>query len=254
MVHRSTRWAIPMGSDAVCAIAPGDTCRAGSLIIPSGYDLTTFSSVSLGGLPAIGVSLQSFDFGPPIGTQDVGNSSYIDRRLSGGTLAAVGDGFQTAIAGLALAVRTLNQVNFSLFDPSVSGMGYVYVTFTTPSATTPVETITRTTETGGAFTADYTASLTLHAGALDGPVLATKPGQFTTTDGTWTSVAPPGVLAIPGVNDGFYVTGATNIATGDPNSFFIQIAASAVPEPSTLALSGVGFLVLMAVAAYRAHK
>src|SRR4051794_18209888 len=247
MFHRSIRLAILMGSAAVCAIALGDTCRAESLIIPSGYDLTTFSSVSMGGLPAIGVSLQSFDFGPPIGTQGVGNSSYIDKRLSSGTLAAIGDSFQTSVAGLALAVRTVDQVDFSLFNPGASGMGYVYVDFTTPSATTAVETITRTTETGGTFTAAYTASLTLHAGSLDGPVLATMPGQFTTTNGTWTSVAPPGVLAIPGVNDGFYVTGATNIATGDPNSFFIQIAASAVPEPSSLALSGVGFLALMAV-------
>jgi PEP-CTERM motif len=141
-----------------------------------------------------------------------------------------------------------------LFNPNASGTGYVYVTFTTPSSTTATETITRTTETGGTFSADYTASLTLHAGSLDGAVLATMQGQFTTTDGTWTSVAPPGALAIPGVNDGFYVTGATNISTNDPNSFFVQVAASAVPEPSTLALSGVGFLVLMGVAAYRAHK
>jgi hypothetical protein len=254
MFRRSIRLAIPMGLAAVYAIAPGDACRADSLIIPSGYDLTTFSSVSMGGLPAIGVSLQSFDFGPPIGTRGVGDSSYIDQRLSGGTLAAIGDSFQTSIAGLALAVRTADQVDFSLFDPSASGMGYVYVTFTTPSSTTAVETITRTTDTGGTFTADYTASLTLHAGALDGPVLGTISGQFTATNGTWTSVAPPGALAIAGVNDGFYVTGASNIAVGDPTSFFIQIAASPVPEPSTLALAGVGFLVLMAVSAYRAHK
>jgi len=254
MVHRSIRLAIPMGLAAVYAIAPGDTCRAASLIIPSGYDLTTFSSVSLGGLPAIGVSLQSFDFGPPIGTQGVGNTSYIDQRLSGGTLAAIGDSFQTSVAGLALAVRTADQVDFSLFNPSASGMGYVYVAFTTPSATTAIETITRTTDTGGTFTADYTASLTFHADSLNGPVLGTMSGQFTTTNGTWTSVAPPGALAIAGVNDGFYVTGATNIATGDPTSFFVQVAASPIPEPSSLALAGVGFLALMGVSAYRAHR
>jgi hypothetical protein len=254
MFHRSIRWSILMGLATVYAIAPGGTCRAASLIIPSGYDLTTFSSMSMRGLPAIGLSLQSFDFGPPIGTRGVGNSSYIDQRLSGGTLAAIGDSFQTSVNGLALAVRTADQVNYSLFNPDASGMGYVYVTFTTPSSTTATETITRTTDTGGTFTADYTASLTLHTGSLDGPVLGTLAGQFTTTNGTWTSVAPPGALAIAGVNDGFYVTGATNIAVGDPTTFFIQIAASPVPEPSTLALAGVGLLVLMGVSAYRAHK
>src|SRR4051812_50008993 len=85
MFHRSIRLAILMGSATVYAIASGDICRAASLIIPSGYDVTTFSSVSMGGLPAIGVSLQSFDFGPPIGTRGVGNASYIDQRLSGGS-------------------------------------------------------------------------------------------------------------------------------------------------------------------------
>jgi len=254
MFHRSVRLAIPMGLAVAFAIAAQGTCRGASLIIPPGFDLTTFSSVSMGGLPAIGVSLGSFDFGPPIGTRDVGNTSYIDRRLSGGTLDAIGDSFQTEVAGLALAVRTADEVDFSMFNPNASGTGYVYVTFTTPSSTTATQTITRTTETGGTFTAEYTASLTLHAGSLDGPELATMSGQFVATNGTWTSIAPPGVLAIPGVNDGFYVTGATNIAVGDPTSFFVQVAASAIPEPSSLSLAGAGLLALMAFTAWRGRK
>jgi hypothetical protein len=188
-------------------------------VVDPGFDLFTFPDTSFDGVVWAGVPLGTYNFGGSIGVQNVGNTDTIVRRL--GT-SGTGQTVPLQVDALQLVSATPSfggQYGFITLDPNDTSGGTITCFTATPG-------------TGGTYSAQLHVYYDLHIGSLAGPVYTS--GEVTEKgSGDWQHNPPPGSLLIPGVNDELNGT--------DTSADFWP-----VPEPSSLALLGIGAVSLLA--------
>ena len=225
------------------------TASADPIIITGGYQVDRSSSVALHtlyGPPAVynatPVPLGTYDFGTGKGPINVGDANSIYARLATISLPTIGSSATVRVLQLAFTNITDQAVAYSGFSPTATGSGRVVASVSPNYVALGTETITRTSDTGGTFTLSYSDEIDFRT--QDGTLLSTSPVlSITSMNGTWQSTPPPGSLLIPGVNDNnFFITNITLMNSLGNTRSETTAAAVAVPEPSSLALFGLGLV------------
>lgn len=123
---------------------------------------------------------------------------------------------------------------YSGFGLGVTGSGHVTASVSPNYIPLGLETVTRTSDTGGTFTLTYKNEIAFYA--EDGTLLSTSPVlTITSLNGTWQTTPPAGDLVIPGVNDdNFFITNVT-LQNSLGNTQTLSPAVT-TPEPTTFAL------------------
>lgn len=222
--------------------------RASDTILP-GYDLfRSVEGTQFGGVPFVGVPLGTFDFGSgPVG---VGNADTIVHRLDPATASAP----DIPIELVALHLQSAVPFDFGL------GPGTYFVTL--QSERGGQSSVGRMTINGlgaegdphGTFDSFFDVFFDLRLGSLTGPIALSGVARLTQTGGLWGHDPVPGEVLIPGINhllnnvdksNDFHLRGpVVEQHPGPPPT--IHVVSSATPEPSSLALFGLGALVMAA--------
>ena len=208
--------------------------RADMTVSP-GYDLlsTLAAGTVLGGNHFQGVPLGTYDFGPSIGVQNVGNTDTIIQRLGTATPSSP----TIDIRMVALQLQSATPIDLG------AGLGNYFVTLQSgqPTGSLTIDFNNHT------FNSFFDVFFDIRTGGLDGTIVGTGHEKFTGA-GDWSSDTPQGALTIPGVNYGlgsgtsadFWPSGAG----GGPTSFFdvtpeisldyVSWYSTPIPEPGTM--------------------
>jgi len=233
-------WAAAIGI-AVCGWTA--ECRAGGLLVDSGYDLfsTDASSSNFPGLGNLmGVPLGTYNFGS--GSVLVGDADTIIKRNQNVAVTAVGMTGTTTLSVFALQLETVTPVNFM-----GNGLADYYVTLESirgGPASTGTMNITFNAATSGTFTSTLDLNLDIRKGSLTGPIVDSLTNVMLTNSGTsWSNVAPAGATLINGVNNKLNGTDTTNdfwpttITEKHPGGGqHVVDPAMSTPEPSSWVL------------------
>lgn len=190
-----------------------------------GYDLFTTvpDGISLNSFTWVGDPLATYNFGGSIGVQNVGSTDTIMQRLgSSGNGQTVG-----------LQVNAITLVSTTPIDPN-GDLGYL----TLDPNYTSGGTITINND--STFSDEFVVYYDIHLGSLSGPI-DTSGELDMTASGNWTQDPPPNALLISGVN---YLLDGTDIANDGWITADEAGTMTLVPEPSSLALLGLGVLCL----------
>lgn len=238
---------------ATLAIALVSPCFAAPIFIPGGFELLNSPAVSLHTLygPAAvynstPIPLGSYDFGTGSGPINTGNANFLLTRLNSFTLPAIGSTASVSILQLAFTNRTDQVVPYSGFGLNATGSGHVTASLSSNYTPLGLETVTRTSDTGGTFTLTYKNEISFSA--EDGTLLSTSPVlSVTSLNGTWQSTPPAGELVIPGVNDYNFFINSVTLQNSLGNMQTLTSAVTTVPEPTSTALLAAGLLPLAAL-------
>jgi hypothetical protein len=213
------------------------------------------------GVPWQGVPIGTFDFGGSLGVQNVGNTDTIMQRTGTATL---GESFNLTV--LALQLQTVTPV-------SLGGgpLGYYYATLNPNLPSTGSATILSFPTAGysyanpgsgspGTFSDSFTVNLNVMYGSLSGPIVAQQGLTFQLSQGDWQTLLPP-PSAPPIVHVNNEGPGDYHVVSLDPDAnpagindpgypddgdeLFYPFGVSEVPEPSSLALLGLGAVSLL---------
>jgi len=236
-----------------------------TFVVAPGFDLfeTDPQSTSFDGLGSLqGVPLGTFNFGGSVGTVATGQTDTIIQRLTTATASSMSAGATATvnINVVALQLETVNPVNFM-----GNGVDQYFVTLDPNKASTGSLTITwNANGLSGTFATSLDLDLDFRKGSLTGTVLNPGGTIFTlASSGTnWSDLPPTGAVLIDGANR--YLSGTLNDPTKDffnnpgpaISSYWDQEVAaiqpnSSLPEPSTLALAGLGLVGLAICALHR---
>jgi hypothetical protein len=249
----SCRWLIAL---IVGAFLPawGGNAAAATLTVNPGSDLfATLAGTNFPALgPLMGVPLGTFDFGS--GPESVGNTDTIEHRIAGVTVAAAGDTGTTRLELLALQLETVAPVNFG--GSGIDNYFFVLQSVRGGPATVGTMDITFLSTAGGTFSSFFDVFFDIRKGSLDGPIVFSDQLTATNLSASWTRIAPPGAVIIPGVN--FQLNGTdtdtdfwptTPLQFVFPNEGVHVVTNGGLPEPSSIVLAaiglgGVGFVTL----------
>jgi hypothetical protein len=252
MRFRMFRLVATLGAAWLATLLSSHRAMADVIIAP-GYDI--FHSLSPGtsfaGVPFMGVSLGTFNFGGTIGTQSVGNADTIIHRTSSVDATLSGS---TPLTMLALQLETVAPTN--VFGP----LDNYFVTLQSARggpATVGTITITPTT-----FSSSIDVFFDIREGSLTGPIV--RSGDETlltsTTAPAWNQSPPPGAVLINGANSNQNGTDHSgDFYPAAPFSEASLLAAhgvflATVPEPSMIATGSLTLLFGAALAWRRSRK
>jgi hypothetical protein len=191
-----------------------------------------------------GVPLNTFDFGSPIGPQNVGNTDTIIQRLGNGPWnLPLNDG---PIQLDALQLKSVAPA------PGTDEYWYLNLDSSNPS------TGTMTINANGTFSSTLNVYFDVWTGAIGNGTPVT--GEVTlNASGNWSHNAPPAnPLIIPGVN--YLLNGVDTSADfwpvgpviySDSSGDQLTLEPTPAPEPSTLALLGIAAVSLLAIGSWR---
>jgi hypothetical protein len=224
---------------------------ARAAMVSAGWDLfQTAPGTTFTGVPFQGVPLGTFNFGGAIGVKNVGNADTIIQRVS-----AVSS--PTGTTGLVMDAL---QLESSVPANLGAGVGFYFITLQSARGG-PTSTGTMTINfSPNTFSSSLDVFYDVRFGSLSGPIVFSNDSVLTTTGDTWQH--PPTGLQIDGVNHNLNGTdNTTDFWPGTPFSDtstvltdVVQDPPPAVPEPSTLALTGIGGALGCAVVGWRRRK
>jgi len=245
---------LALAATMLVAGTPGPS-RAATVTLAAGYDLLTIgpgSFLSLGPLqiPAVGIPIGSYAF-PGGPTAYVGDTFHIQQRPNDITLTTGVTTDTGPLPDLIVRMRSRDPVDYGLLGGS--GTGYFYGSFSTDPAhqsTTELTLTLNAAGTGGEIGGTCTAYFDFKD--QDRNVLAADVPILFTASGTWSVGPPPGVraLSIPGITTGnFFINELTFTSPGTSTTpgGTVHLTTTAVPEPSSLALGGIGGLCLIGI-------
>ncbi len=237
---------------AILAVVSASACYAAPIVVPGGFELETSPNVILNTLygphmayNATPIPLGTYDFGTGSGPVNVGSTSVIFARLNTFTLPMIGSTASVPVLLLAFSDRTNDVVPYSGFGSGATGSGHVTASVSSGYTPLGLQTITRTSDTGGTFTLTYKNEIAFTA--EDGTLLSTSPVlSVTSANGTWQTTPPAGSVVIPGVNDyNFFFTNIT--LQNSIGNALVLTSAAAVPEPGSAVYLMFGVLPLAAL-------
>ena len=222
---------------AVAITTATATVQADNLPVLAGYDLFVtdgpFSSPELGGFDLVGEPLGIFNF-PQQGPRPTGQVDTIVRRLSDADLSQPGGTATVDIELVALSLRSAQPIDLG------GGLDFHYVGLNPTAGSTGQLTIR---DDGTMDTTGYNVNFLVHIGNPGGPVVFG--GQVNLDGGgEWGRRAAPGNVLLPGINhlmNGFDISNDFHAA---PDHTGPHPVIPDNPEPSTLALFGIGAAML----------
>lgn len=191
-------WTGAAGLAVVLALAR--PAEAGT-VVAMGYDLLTTdaSQTVFAGVNWEGVPLGSHDFGGTIGTQAVGTTDTIVRRLDAASVPAMPGVSEIPIEMVALELRSVAPVDLG------AGSDFHYITL--QSARGGPATVGRMAigfevegSPHGTFSSFFDVFFDVRLGAVDGPIILSDMLPLTNAGTPWGHEAPPGALLLQGVN------------------------------------------------------
>lgn len=213
------------------------------LIVARGWDLfQTEPGTMFNGVPFTGVGLGSFDFGAPVGVQNLGD--LVDTIVQRKADATVGSP-TIPIELVALQLVSTMPVDFG------AGLGLHFITLQSVRggpASAGQMTINGLATEGdphGTFSSFFDVFFDLRIGALNGPIIFSGQDTINSSNVPWRHQPNLGDLLIPGVNfrlgDGsgnqdFFPIGVFT----EQGALARHIVQTANPEPSSIVLAGIG--------------
>jgi hypothetical protein len=223
--------------------------------VAQGWDLfaTDAGSTSFPGLGNLmGVPLGTFDFGNEfgrgLGVQNTGTADSIVQRLQAAQVAGAGQSATINVQIVALQLETTAPVNFN-----GNGLDNYFVTLQSihgGPASTGTDTITfDSSGLGGTYSSSLTIIFDIRKGSLNGPIVDSESTTLTTDSTPWGNLPPTGAITIENVNR------VLSGVSGDPTQdFFLNGSEGAVPEPSSLALFGLGAAATLGLSRHRSRR
>jgi hypothetical protein len=211
----------------------------------------------VGVTPFVGVPLGTFDFtrgtagdfGRNIGTQFVGTTDSIAKRLEVATVPEGGGTVTIPVELLALQIRSVDPVG------GMFGNQFVYVTLQSMrseggEATTGTMTIDFNSDgRTGVFSTLFEVYYDFRIGSLDAPPIPQPDKPFAGDNVAWTRDLPTGQpMLIDGVNlnlNGNFFVAGVQLEASD-SALHVAIPAQAIPEPSTWVFLATGCVGLLA--------
>jgi hypothetical protein len=230
---------------AISLLLPAASVLAADVL--PGYDLfETTTGTNLMGIPLMGVPLGTFDFGS--GPVNVGDTDTIVQRLSTATPPSLpGTAPTISTQMLALDMETVTPTNLG------AGVNNYFVTLQSahggPATTGTLDISFDAAGDGGTFNSTFDVFYDIRVGSLTGPIVASSNLTLTGTDNSWNRIAPPGSVAIPGID---YLLNGNNttedfwpvppVTESEPGVGVHVVTPAPMPEPASLSLLAVGGL------------
>ena len=221
---------LPITTWAVGTINPGSVIYNDDFVGGPTFE----APLDLGEPEFQGVPLNIFDFGPPYGLQNVGSTDTIIQR----------PGFSSDFP--ATVNIQMNALQVQSVAPVIGTDEYDYLNLDSSTPSTGTMTINAS----GTYTSTLNVYYDVWTGAIGNGTPVT--GELTlNASGNWSHNAPLNALLIPGVNyllDGVDTSAdfwpAGPVIYSDSSGDQLELEPTSVPEPSTLALLGLGMLCL----------
>jgi hypothetical protein len=254
MRNKPIKHATILALAGLCGVVFLQTSSRADTVLP-GYDLfTTDPSTSFDGLNWAGVPLSTpsggpntYNFGGSIGVQYVGLTDTIMQRL--GT-------WNSTTPGNPPISLQMDALQFASTTPMFGPGVYGYITLDPGYTSGGTVTI----NSDGTYSTSFNVYFDIHEGSLTGPMYGTVQDLALTGSGAWQHPPTPGgpTITISGVNywlDGtdtsedFWpdINGAGGPFTESASAFsesHVFSTSDPIPEPSGLALLGLGMLCL----------
>ncbi len=232
---------------SLCVFLAASSVSQATIDVNEGWDLFfTDDSTEFMGLNWEGVPLGTFDFGGTIGVKNTGGIDTIMQRID---LASVtGDGLTDTIDIELVALQLVSTVQFDLDGPGPAPFGYHYITLQDMNDSTGTMDITFDDADGGTFDSFFNVYFDLRIGSLDGTILDSNSLPMTSSNNPWDRIAPNGAVVIEDVD--YLLNGVNTDADFWPGIVSHDATGAnhhdvGTPEPATVALLGLGSLVLL---------
>lgn len=253
------RWLSVMMALFAILVVPMTQARAQLSVLP-GWDLwTTTAGTTFAGVPFVGVPLVTFDFGGPIGVQNVGATDTIVQRLAPAVVPGPVPPTQAAppirIEMVALQLMSAVPVDFGL------GVGIHYITLQSARGgpASVGEMIIRFDNTNvpppvqpqnGTFDSFFDVFFDVRLGGLNGPIALSDMLPLSSQGNAWSHFPDPNELLINGVNNllngqnrlgDFHPIGTVDEAHPTGAHHVVEVTSlSAAPEPGSVVFLIVG--------------
>jgi hypothetical protein len=201
----------------------------------------------------MGVPLGTFDFdngfGRGVGVQNTGSTDAIIQRLQAVQIVGTEVLASTPIAMVALQLETVAPINFNGL-----GVDNYFVTLQSthggPASTGTDTLFFDPSGLGGAFNSSIELFYDVRKGSVTGAIVASSDIVLNSNGAIWGDLPPPGATTITNVNQ--FLSGVA----GDPTQdFFVGGSEGrSVPEPSSLALLGLGAAATLGLARRRSRR
>ncbi|MDB5356626.1 MAG: hypothetical protein JWN24_3079 [Phycisphaerales bacterium] len=217
----------------------------GDYAVVVGYELfQTGAGTTLDGANFMGAPSGSYDFGGGVGIRGTGRTDTIIELLAHPT-APVGGSSTISVQIDALQLETTTPT-------SIAGLpvGDYFITLQSARGgpiSTGSETITFTSDGGGTFDSSFDVFFDLHADSLYGPIVQSADAILTSSATPWSRLAPPGAMAIDGVNSTLYAYNFWPAATVQENGPIgtDNLLVATTPEPSSALVVFTGLSLLI---------